>query len=444
MARTIVIIGGSAAGMGAAGAAQQVDPDAHIVVYTELADVAYSPCGIPYVHGKEIDSFDRLILQGKEFYADRGFDIHYETVVSSIDTKKHAIEVPGQGSVSYDKLVVATGFKYERPKVPGADLGNLYYVRDIRNAQRWDKILDTVHQAVIAEAQPIGVEMATALAHRGIETHLVDPHPWPMAEITDPDIMEPVEESWRELGVHMHLNTTIDAFLGTERVQAVRTSDGEIPVDMVVVGTKKLPNNELAAAAGLKRGSTGGLIVDEHMRTSAPDVFAAGDCVEVPQGTTGVPVQGLSGSHAYAQGKIAGSGAAGRLRSYSPVHVPWGLVAGKWMIGGVSFGETLAGALGIPYVKGVAEGISRARYYPGFKKIRVKLLAEPGTLKLIGAQLVGGEGVKERCDFLAMAARKGLTLHDIAWMENVYSPAMGALAEPMALAAQNGLEGLES
>jgi NADH oxidase (H2O2-forming) len=254
--------------------------------------------------------------------------------------------------------------------------------------------------------------------------------------------MAPVEESWAELGVTTHWNTRIDAFIGTERVKAVRTSDGEIPVDLVVIGAKKLPNVELASAAGLKTGSTGGLIVDEHMQTSARDVFAAGDCVEVPQGTTGVPVQGLSGSHAYAQGKVAGAGAAGRLRSYSPVHVPWGLVAGKWMVGGVSFGETLAQALGVPYVLGVAEGISRARYYPDFKKIRVKLLAEPGTLKVIGAQIVGGEGVKERCDFLAMAARKGLTLDDIAWMENVYSPAMGALAEPMALAAQNGLAAL--
>lgn len=439
MANTIVVIGGSAAGMGAAGAAKQVDPDARIVVYTELADVAYSPCGIPYVHGGEIDSFERLILQGKEFYEKQGFEIHYETVVSSIDLSAHTVEVPGQGAVRYDRLVIATGFQYERPDIPGSELQGLYYVRDIRAAERWDEILGKARRAVVAEAQPIGVEMATALAHRGIETHLVDPHPWPMADIADPDIMAPVEESWRELDVHMHMNTRIEAFLGTERVQAVRTSDGEIPVDLVVVGARKLPNNALAAKAGVKRGSTGGLIVDEHMQTSAPGVFAAGDCVEVPQGTTHVPVQGLSGSHAYAQGKIAGSGAAGALRSYSPVYVPWGLVAGKWMIGGVSFGETLAGGLGIPFVKGVAEGISRARYYPGYKKIRVKLLAEPGTLKLIGAQLVGGEGVKERCDFLAMAARKGLTLHDIAWMENVYSPAMGALNEPMALAAQNGL-----
>lgn len=439
MAKTIVVIGGSAAGMGAAGAAKQVDAEARIIVYTELADVAYSPCGIPYVHGKEIDSFDRLILQGKEFYEEQGFEIHYETVVSGIDTDKHVIEVPGQGSVSYDRLVVATGFHYEKPNVPGADLGGLYYVRDIRAAQRWDALLDTVKRAVVAESQPIGTEMATALAHRGIETHLVDPKPWPMADMADPDIMAPVEESWSELGLITHWDTRIDAFIGTEWVKAVRTSGGEIPVDMVVVGAKKLPNVELAAAAGIRTGSTGGIIVDEHMSTSAPDVFAAGDCVEIPQGTTGVPVQGLSGSHAYAQGKVAGAGAAGMQRSYAPVHVPWGLVAGKWMVGGVSFGETLARALGIPYVLGVGEGISRARYYPGFKKIRVKLLAEPGTLKIFGAQLVGGEGVKERCDFLAMAARKGLTFHDVAWMENVYSPAMGALAEPMALAAQNGL-----
>ena len=213
MTNTIVVIGGSAAGMGAAGAAKQVDPDARVVVFTELQDVAYSPCGIPYVHGKEIDSFDRLILQGKDHYEAQGYEIHYETVVSAIDPAAHTVEVPGQAAVRFDRLIIGTGFQYERPDIPGGDLDGLYYVRDIRAAQRWDEVLDTVKRAVIAEAQPIGVEMATALAHRGIETHLVDPHPWAMAEIADPDIMAPVEESWRELGVHIHLNTRIKAFL---------------------------------------------------------------------------------------------------------------------------------------------------------------------------------------------------------------------------------------
>ena len=133
---------------------------------------------------------------------------------------------------------------------------------------------------------------------------------------------------------------------------------------------------------------------------------------------------------------------AGGSRRYQPVYVPWGMVAGKWMIGGVSFGETLATALGIPFVLGKAQGISRARYYPDMKKILVKLLAEPGSGRLIGAQMVGGEGIKERADFLAMAVKVGITLEDLAFMENVYSPPIGALNEPIALAAQNGLANL--
>jgi NADH oxidase (H2O2-forming) len=139
---------------------------------------------------------------------------------------------------------------------------------------------------------------------------------------------------------------------------------------------------------------------------------------------------------------VAGTNAANGRRTYDPVFVPWGMVAGKWMVGGVSFGETTARALGIPYHLGVAQGISRARYYPGLHKVLVKLLAEPGTLRIIGAQLVGGEGIKERADFLAMAAKKGITMRDLAAMENVYSPPIGALNEPIALAAQNGLSRL--
>jgi NADH oxidase (H2O2-forming) len=321
-------------------------------------------------------------------------------------------------------------------------LGGLYYVKNIRDAMEWDKVLDTVKAAVVVEASPLGVEMTTALAHRGIETHVVDPGPWPMSQVADPDIMAPVEDSWRELGVSTHFNTTLQAFLGEGDVRAVQTSDGEIAADLVVVCTHKEPNNELAVAAGLKIGSTGGLIVNENMATSAPKVFAAGDCTEIPHGLTRVPLQGLTGSHAYAQGKVAGINAGGGSRAYRAVYVPWGTPAGKWIIGGASFGETTATALGIPYLLGKAQGISRARYYPGVKPVVVKLLAEPDSLRLIGAQMVGGEGIKERADFLAMAVKFGFTFRDLATMENVYSPAIGALNEPIVLAAQNGLDRL--
>lgn len=438
----ILVIGGGAAGMGAAGGAKQIDPTAEVVVITEFEDAAYSPCGIPYVHGKEIDSFEPLFLQSKQFYVDAGIDIRYETKVTAIDLEGRTVTIEGAPDEHYDRLVVATGFDYADPGVPGGDLDGLYYVKNIRQAMEWDKVLDDVKRAVVIDASPLGVEMVTSLAHRGIDTHLVDAHQWALGEMADPDIMGPVQESWTELGVTMHFGTRLEAFLGDGKVRAVRTSDGEIPADVVVVATPKEPNARLARSIGLAIGSTGGVVVDERMATSAQGVFAAGDCVELVHGLTQVPVQGLTGSHAYSQGKVAGANAAGGSRTYRSVYVPWGTVAGKWVIGGVSFGETLATALGIPYVLGVAEGISRARYFPGFKKVRVKLLAEPAQHRIIGAQMVGGEGIKERADFLGTAVRLGATLEDLAWMENVYSPAIGALNEPIALAAQNALANL--
>ena len=445
MPRKTVIIGGGAAGLGAAGGVKAADPGADVVVYTEYEDVAYSPCGIPYVHGKEIPDFERLFLAGKQTYIDAGIDVHYSTAVTALDTAHKMVTVVGEGQVSYDTLVVATGFNYADPGVPGGDLEGLYYVKNIRRAMEWDKVLDSVKKAVVVDASPLGVEMVTALAQRGIETHLVDPNPWPLAEMVDPDIMAPVEESWGELGVVAHYNSTLEAFLGdaSGHVRAVRTSEGELEAEIVVVCTHKEPNNTLAAKAGLKLGSTGGVIVDARMSASAPDVFAAGDCVEIPHGLTRVPLQGLTGSHAYAQGKVAGTNAGGGNRAYRAVYVPWGTPAGKWVIGGASFGETTATALGIPYVVGTAQGISRARYYPGVKPVKVKLLAEPGSLRLIGAQMVGQEGIKERADFLAMAVKFGFTLGDLATMENVYSPAIGALNEPIVLAAQKALDSLK-
>jgi NADH oxidase (H2O2-forming) len=448
--RRTVVIGGGAAGLGAAGGVKASDPSADVVVYTQFEDVAYSPCGIPYVHGGEIESFDKLILAGKQAYVDAGIEVHYETEVSAINTAAKTVMVTGEGAISYDNLVIATGFDYADPGVPGTELSGLYYVKNIRRAAEWDKVISETKRAVVIEASPLGLEMVTALAHRGVETHVVDPNPYALAMMADPDIMAPVQDSWVEMGVHLHFNTTLEAFLGDDdgKLRAIRVSgpDGpvELPVELAVVATHKTPNNTLAEAAGIKLGSTGGIIVDERMKTSAPGVWAAGDATEIPHGLTGVPLQGLTGSHAYSQGKVAGANAGGGDRTYRAVYVPWGTPAGKWVIGGASFGETTATALGIPYVLGVGEGISRARYYPGVQKIKIKLLAEPKTLRLIGAQMVGGgEGIKERADFLATAIKFGLTLRDLAVMENVYSPAIGALNEPIATAANNGVANAE-
>ena len=173
------------------------------------------------------------------------------------------------------------------------------------------------------------------------------------------------------------------------------------------------------------------------MHTRTEGVYAAGDCAEIPHGVTKVPIQGLSGSHAYAQ---EGGRHERRRRGpvYQPVDVPWGMVAGKWMIGGVSFGET-GERPEVPVHHGRGRGDLPSALLPRDEEDPVKLLADPGSHRLLGAQMVGGEGIKERADFLAMAVRTGITIEDLATMENVYSPPIGALNEPISLAAQNAL-----
>ncbi|MDX6647803.1 MAG: hypothetical protein QOK40_3530 [Miltoncostaeaceae bacterium] len=435
----ICVIGGGAAGISAASMAKRTNPDANVIICTEFEDVAYSPCGIPYVLAREIPDFERLFLAGPEQYVASGVDLRRETPVTEVDAVNRTMTAKGE-KIPWDRLILCTGFNYTLPEVPGNELEGITYVKNIRRAMELNETLDDVKKAVVLDATPLGVEMLGALAHRGIETHLVDEGAWMLSQVADQDIAEPVQKSLEGLGVRLHFGARLLAFEGVDgKVRTVQTSEGPIEADLVIVATPKQPETTLARSMGLRLGSTGGISVDERMRTSMEGVYAAGDCVEVPQGLTGLAVKGLTGAHAMQQGRVAGANAGGGDRRYNPVYVPWGMIGGQVQIGGSSFGEHLATALGIPYVTGQATGISRARYYPGVQQVIVKLLAEPRTGRLIGGQLVGGEGVKERADFLAFAMKKGSTLEDIAWMENVYSPPIGALYEPMSVAAQNGL-----
>jgi NADH oxidase (H2O2-forming) len=438
----VVAIGGGGTGTAAATIAKRLNPALKVSVFTEFADIAYSPCGIPFVHGREIPKFEDLFLSTVDRYREDGLDMRMETVITDIDLDRRTITARNLPE-GFDKLILCAGFVWEQPDVPGSNLEGLHYVKSIRRAMEFDKELDAMKRVVVLGAGPLGVEMAGNLGHRGLEVDLVDEGPWVLHEVLDPDVAQPVHESLESRGVTLRLGTRLEGFEGTDgRVRAVATSTGELPCDAVIVCLHKVPNTALADAAGLKRGTTGGVVVDDHMRTSAPGVWAAGDIIEVPHGLTMMPIGGLTGSHAYAQGRVAAVNVSGGELAYDPVWVPWGLVAGDYTIGGFSIGETLAQAMGVPYVLAKGVGVSRARYFPGATRTHVKLLAEPGTLRLVGGQIHGGEGVKERADFLAFAAKRGATLHDLAYMENIYSPPIGALFEPVAIAAQNGLAGV--
>jgi NADH oxidase (H2O2-forming) len=441
MTERLIVIGGGGAGTAAATVAKRLNPDMTVTLFTEFPDIAYSPCGIPFVHGREIEKFESLFLSTVERYVEDGLDMRMETTVTDVDLDRGTVTARNTHE-GFDKLIVCTGFVWEKPDVPGSNLPGLHYVKDIRAAMEFDKLLDDMKRVVVIGAGPLGVEMAGNLGHRGLAVDFVDEGPWVLSEVLDPDVAEPVHESLEKRGVTLRLGTKVEGFVGTDRVTAVATSAGELECDAVIVCLHKLPAATLGASGGLELGTTGGIKVDERMHTSRDNVWAAGDVVEVPHGLSMIPIRGLTGSHAYAQGRTAAFNAAGRDLVYDPVWVPWGMVAGDYVIGGFSIGETLATAMGVPYIVAKGVGVSRARYYPGATRTHVKLLAEPGSLKIIGAQIHGGEGVKERSDFLAFAAKRGATLEDLAWMENIYSPPIGALFEPIAIAAQNGLAAL--
>lgn len=437
----IVIIGGGGAGTGAATIAKQTDRSLDVTLITEFEDIAYSPCGIPYVFGREIEKFDGLFLQPPEFYRkEMGLDLRTETVVERIDIDQKIVHTTGGADIPFDTLIMCTGWEYEVPDVPNVDLAGIVFIKNIRRAMEIDPQLDEVKRAVVWQSKPLGVELIEALPHRNIETHLVDSGGWLMADFADPDMMQPLQDHLgNEMGVQFHFGTDLTGFKGDGgRVSAVQTSNGDIPCDMAFLVAPMKPATKLAKSIGVKTGSTGAIVVDNHMRTNVPNVYAAGACVETMHALLNIPVNLIPGTYAYTQGRLAGLNAAGGNKAYHPVYVPWGLGA-KIQVGGVLVSETIAKAMGMPYIVGKATGITAARYHPSHEKMTVKLLAEPDSHRVIGAQFTGGEGVKERADFLAFAIRKGSTLEELGTMENVYSPPIGALGEPIAAAANNAL-----
>jgi NADH oxidase (H2O2-forming) len=437
----IVIIGGGGAGTGAATIAKQTDRSLDVTLITEFEDIAYSPCGIPYVFGGEIEKFEGLFLKPPDFYrTEMGLDLHTETVVERIDIDQKIVHTTDGADVPFDTLILCTGWEYEIPDVPNVDLDGIVFIKNIRRAMEIDPRLDEIKRAVVWQSKPLGVELAEALPHRNIETHLVDSGGWLMADFADPDMMQPLQDHLgNERGVHFHFGTELTGFKGDGgRVSAVQTNNGDIPCDMAFLVAPMKPATKLAKSIGVKTGSTGAIVVDNHMRTNVPNVYAAGACVETMHALLNIPVNLIPGTYAYTQGRLAGLNAAGGNKAYHPVYVPWGLEAGI-QVGGVLVSETIAKAMGMPYIVGKATGITAARYHPSHEKMTVKLLAEPDSHRVIGAQFTGGEGVKERADFLAFAIRKGSTLEELGTMENVYSPPIGALGEPIAAAANNAL-----
>ena len=318
MGKRIVIIGGGAAGIGAAGAAKGTDPEAEVTVFTEYQDAAYSPCGIPYVHGKEIPDFERLFLGTKQQYADQGIDIRYRDAGRRVRPRRLVRARWGDGPCPTTRWSSRAAGATASCRCLAPTSTGLYYIKNIREAMEWDKVLDTRAERGRPRGRPAGSRdgrprWRTAGSRRTSSTPRPGPCRWRPTRTSASRSRTPGSR-W---------GCTCTSTRGSRRSSGTRPARsagcararGRSPARLWWSPRTRCPDTALGAKAGLRLGSTGGFVVDETMQTSVPGVWAAGDCIEVPHGVSNVPVQGLAGQHAYAQGKVAGVNAGGGDRA---------------------------------------------------------------------------------------------------------------------------------
>jgi NADPH-dependent 2,4-dienoyl-CoA reductase/sulfur reductase-like enzyme len=436
----LVIIGGGAAGMSAASAARRVDPDLEVVVLEASGYAAYGMCGIPYYLAGLVERVEDLLAYPPAFFRERrGIDLRLHAEATALDPAARVVHYVADGRaarISYDRLIVAAGGAPTLPPVPGLDDPHVFTVRTLEDAMALRGLLDAgrVGRALVVGAGYIGLEMAEALATRGVSVVVAELLPRVMPNL-DEAVAAPVEDEVRRHGVDLRLGAGLtEVQRRGETLQAV--VDGEsLSVDLVVVAAGVRAAASVAAAAGAETGPGGALLVDDRMRTSLSDVYAAGDCIAPHHLVLGRPAFVPLGPAANKTGRVAGTVAAGggaRFRGIvgTAVVKVFDLGVGRT---GLTLAE--AEAAGLAAVATDIVGKSRAKYYPGSAPLTVRLVHGEGG-RLLGAQMVGRDGVAKRIDVVATALQAGFDLNDLAALDLSYAPPYAPVYEPILLAGQ--------
>ena len=406
--------------------------------------VSFANCGLPYHIGGVIPERDSLLLQTPESLArSLALDVRTGQDVIRIDRGAKEVEVRdlAQGRTyreSYDKLVLCPGAEPVRPPIPGADDPRVDVLRNIPDMDRIIAQLDKdAASAVIVGGSYIGLELAEAFRARGLATTVVERTgrlmPW-----LDPEMTRILDYHVATHDVDLQLGTSATAVRrGAGDRLVVELSDGtSVEADVVVMAAGARPNVDLARDVGLEIGPRGGIVVDAQMRTSAPDILAAGDAVETAHLLTGEPVLSMLAGPANREGRIAADTIAGRedVGGYRGTQGTAVVKVFDMTAGGTGLTETELDAAGLEYRKVYTHQNGHAAYYPGTAPLFLKVLFDPASGKLLGAQVLGWDGVDKRIDVLAVALRAGLTVFDLEHLELAYAPPYGAAKDPVNMA----------
>lgn len=452
MPRKVLIIGGVAGGASAAARLRRLDEEAEIIMFEKGEYISFANCGLPYYIGEVIEEKDKLVVQTPEKMKARfNIDVRVNSEVTKIDPKKKTVEVYNkvEGRTytdTYDKLILSPGAEPVKPNIPGIDSPRIFTLRNIPDTYRIKDFVDTMNpkRAVVIGAGFIGLEVAENLHRRGIKVtvveladHVIGPLDYEMAAI--------VHQHMKSKNVEFYLKDAVRSFSHSDSCTTVELTSGRLlKADMIVLGIGVKPEAALAANAGLKLGKTGGILVDEYMRTSDPDIYAVGDAVEVKDFVSGSPSLIPLAGPANKQGRIAANNIYGFEEKYTGTQGTSIVKVFDITVAITGNNEKILKKNSVNYEKSFTHSPSHAGYYPGAIPMSIKLLFSKKDGKILGAQIIGYEGVDKRIDVIATAIRAGMTVHDLEKLELAYAPPYSSAKDPVNIAGYTASNILKS
>ena len=437
--KRVVIVGGVAGGASAAAKARRVSEDAEIILFERGEAISFANCGLPYHIGGQIQDRGRLLVQSPQAMRRRfGIDVRVRSEVIRINRQHKTVIVHDrakdrQYEQPYDALILSPGSEPVRPPIPGVEHKCVFTLRSLADMDAIKAVVDARHagSAVVVGAGYIGLEMTEALAHRGLAVSLVELESQVMVPI-DPEMAAPLHERLMFQGVDLCLSSSVTAIRERgEDLDVLLNTGRVIPCGLVIMAVGVRPEVKLAADAGLAIGQRKGIVVDDHMRTSDPDIYAVGDAVEVQDLVGGFPTVIPLAGPANRQGRIAAVNALGGNATYNRTQGTAICKVFDMAVGMTGLSEKTLKRAGMAYEKVYVHPASHAGYYPGATQLSLKLLFDPKGGKVLGAQCVGVDGVDKRIDVLAVAIRAGMSVYDLENIELAYAPPFGSAKDPI-------------
>ena len=438
----VVIIGGVAGGATAAARIRRLDEQAEIIVFERSGYISYANCGLPYYIGDTITEPKALTLQTPESFFSR-FQITMKVrhEVTAIHAERNVVSVKNletgaEFEESYDKLLLSLGAKPSLPPVPGTDIDRLFTLRTVEDTFRIKDYINKKNprSVILAGGGFISLELAENLRHLGMEVTIIQ-RPKQLMNPFDEDMASFIHSEMRSHGIRLLLGHTVEGFEETENgVRVLLKEEAPLSADMAVLAIGVSPDTRLAEMAGLKLGIKNSIIVNERMETSVPNIFAVGDAVQVKHFVSGEDSLISLAGPANKQGRIAADNICGKDSRYSGSQGSSIIKVFNMTAAVTGLNEKSAKKAGLSVDKVILSPMSHAGYYPGGKVMTMKVVFEKETYRLLGAQIVGYEGVDKRIDVLATAIRAGMKATDLNELDLAYAPPYSSAKDPVNMA----------